>query len=80
MARAKATNGNELKKLMDKNGNEIWATVVDPINEKFCERQIYTDEEGSEYVALGGFYFDTCLLSNTFGIRFDKYEKDPQLW
>jgi hypothetical protein len=78
MARkAMATNGNELKKLMDNKGNEIWATVVDPINEKFCERQIYVDDEGSEYVALGNFYLDTYLLSETFGLRFDKYEKDP---
>lgn len=71
---AKATNGKTVRPWTE-DGIQHWVTVIDQ-NDRFIERQLYIDDDGIDYVSLGGFFFDRLVLEETFGLRFQPYRKD----
>lgn len=71
---ARATNGKTVRPWVE-NDIQHWVTVIDQ-NDKFVERQVYIDEDGVDYVSLGGFFFDRLVLEETFNLRLLPYEKD----
>jgi len=76
MAKARATNGKLLTRAKTEDGMLRMYTVSDR-NGNYCERQVYLDEDGIDYVSLGGFFFDRLVLEETFGLDFGPWEKDP---
>ncbi len=71
---ARATNGRELKRETTESGYPVMYTVSDR-NCNYCERQVYEDDFGHDYVSLGGFFFDRLVLEEEFGLQFARYEK-----
>ena len=70
---AKATNGKTVRPWRD-GDVQHWVTVIDQ-NDKFVERQVYIDDDGVDYVSLGGFFFDRLVLEETFNLRLLPYEE-----
>ena len=72
---AKATNGKDIRPWKDENGNTSWVTLIDR-NDHHVERQLYVDDDGIDYLSLGGFFFDRLVLEETFGMRVCPYKRD----
>lgn len=79
---AKSTDGKMLVKdtyedIKGMDGRPMlrWVTVSDA-NGHYVERQVYRDEDGIDYVSLGGFFLDR-LKMEALGLSFSYYEKDP---
>ena len=71
---AKATNGKTVRPYTE-NGIQHWVTLIDQ-NDKFIERQVYIDDDGIDYISLGGFFFDRLVIEETFKMRILPYEKN----
>ena len=71
----RATNGKALKPWKDENGNYEWIEMTDR-NGHRIERQLYIDDEGIDYVSLGGFFVDRLVFEDAFCVRVLGFQKD----
>ena len=72
---AKATNGKDIRPWRDENGNYEWLKMTDR-NGHQIERQLYVDDDGIDYLSIGGFFVDRLVFEDTFTMRVEGFQKD----